>query len=52
MNKTTVKPVIMITGASSGIGAGLAKLFSSNGYQLALCSRNTEAMNGGVTLFL
>lgn len=45
MNKTTVKPVIMITGASSGIGAGLAKLFSSNGYQLALCSRNTEAMN-------
>lgn len=45
MNKTTVKPVIMITGASSGIGAGLAKLFSRNGYQLALCSRNTEAMN-------
>jgi NADP-dependent 3-hydroxy acid dehydrogenase YdfG len=45
MNKTTVKPVIMITGASSGIGAGLAKLFSSKGYQLALCSRNTEAMN-------
>jgi NADP-dependent 3-hydroxy acid dehydrogenase YdfG len=45
MNKTTVKPVIMITGASSGIGAGLAKLFSSHGYQLALCSRNTEAMN-------
>ena len=45
MNKTTAKPVIMITGASSGIGAGLAKLFSNNGYQLVLCSRSSEAMD-------
>ena len=44
MNQTNVKPVIMITGASSGLGAGLATLFSNAGYRLALFSRNIEAI--------
>jgi len=45
MNKISIKPIIMITGASSGIGAGLATLFSSAGFRLILCSRNIDAMN-------
>lgn len=38
------KPLIVITGASSGIGAGAAKAFSEAGYPLALLARNLEAM--------
>lgn len=38
------KPLIVITGASSGIGVALAQVFSQSGYPLALLSRNLEAM--------
>lgn len=38
------KPLIVITGASSGIGAAMAKVFSPAGYPLALLSRNQPAM--------
>lgn len=38
------KPLIIITGASSGIGAGIAKLFSSTGLSLGLFSRNIKAL--------
>jgi NADP-dependent 3-hydroxy acid dehydrogenase YdfG len=38
------KPLIIITGASSGIGAALAKIFSENGYPLCLIARNTTAI--------
>jgi NADP-dependent 3-hydroxy acid dehydrogenase YdfG len=38
------KPLILITGASSGIGSGVAKLFSEAGYNLALCARNLKSM--------
>jgi NADP-dependent 3-hydroxy acid dehydrogenase YdfG len=38
------KKLIIITGASSGIGAALAKTFSVAGYALGLLSRNLEAM--------
>ncbi len=38
------KPLIMITGASSGLGASTAKLFSRAGYPLALFSRNLAKM--------
>ena len=38
------KPLIIITGASAGIGAAIATKFSSLGYPLGLISRNLEAM--------
>ncbi len=38
------KPLIIITGASSGIGAAMAKAFSDAGYSLGLVSRNLKAM--------
>lgn len=37
-------PLVIITGASSGIGAALAKLFAQSGYRLGLLSRNMKAM--------
>ena len=36
MNKT-----VLITGASRGIGAAIAKTFAEAGYGLALCCRNS-----------
>jgi NADP-dependent 3-hydroxy acid dehydrogenase YdfG len=42
MNKT---PLIIITGASSGIGNAVAKLFSEAGYATALLARNKNAMD-------
>lgn len=38
------KPLVIITGASSGIGAGTAELFSQAGYSLGLLARNLPAM--------
>ncbi len=38
------KPLVVITGASSGIGASLAQVFSQAGYPLALLARNVRAM--------
>lgn len=38
------KPLVVITGASSGIGASMAQLFSQTGYPLALIARNLSAM--------
>jgi uncharacterized protein len=37
---------VLITGASSGIGYELAKVFAHNGYNLVLVARRTEAMEG------
>ena len=39
------KPLIIITGASSGIGAAVAKLFSESGYATALLARNKNVMD-------
>lgn len=38
------KQVVVITGASSGIGAGIAQLFSESGYHLGLLAQNMEKM--------
>jgi len=38
------KSLVIITGASSGIGAAIAKVFSAAGYSLGLLARNLEAM--------
>lgn len=43
MSETT-KPLVIITGASSGIGAATARLFSDNGYPLLLLARRLEPM--------
>ena len=39
-----MKPVVLITGASSGIGKATAKLFYKQGYNLVLSSRSEESL--------
>lgn len=38
------RKVILITGASSGLGAGMAREFAQKGYDLALCARRVERL--------
>ena len=39
-----MKKIIFITGASSGIGAGCARKFASQGYRLILNARSTDKL--------
>lgn len=41
----TTEQTALITGASSGIGYELAKIFAKNGYNLVLVARNTDRLN-------
>lgn len=38
------RKTVLITGASSGLGAGMAREFASRGYNLGLCARRTERL--------
>ena len=40
----TATRFIIITGASSGLGAGMAREFASRGYGLGLCARRTDRL--------
>jgi short-subunit dehydrogenase len=39
-----MKPVVLITGASSGLGAALAKVFAAHGHELALVARRQDRL--------
>ncbi len=39
-----MRKIILITGASSGLGAGMAREFAARGRDLALCARRTERL--------
>ncbi|WP_427308614.1 SDR family oxidoreductase [Cupriavidus sp. H39] len=41
---TNQSKTVLITGASSGLGAGMAREFAARGYNLALCARRTERL--------
>jgi short-subunit dehydrogenase len=42
---STCKPVTLITGASAGIGAELARIFAQQGFELALVARREERLS-------
>ena len=44
------RPVTVITGASSGIGAELARVFARNGHALALVARRGDRLHALIKL--
>ena len=42
---TALRPVVLITGASSGIGAALARVFAARGHEPVLVGRREALLN-------
>lgn len=42
--KTSIHPLVLITGATSGIGRATAEIFAQNGYRLILTGRRVERL--------
>ncbi|MET4163361.1 NAD(P)-dependent dehydrogenase (short-subunit alcohol dehydrogenase family) [Marinobacterium sp. MBR-111] len=36
------KPVVLVTGASKGIGLGIARVFADKGYRVAIAARHLD----------
>jgi short-subunit dehydrogenase len=43
-SERTLSKTVLLTGASSGLGIGMARHFAQRGYNLALCARRLEPM--------
>ena len=40
------KPVVLVTGASKGIGLGIARVFADKGYRVAIAARHLDVLRG------